>query len=280
MSQFAAAGKISAGSRGAAALDAARTTRLTLPMNQPDASAARPATGPEGGAFARALMRRCDRAALATSLRGAPYASLVLVAFDLDASPLLLLSDLAQHSRNIACEPRVSLLFDGTAGYPDPLSGPRLTVLGRAEASEDRRLLARFVARHPASGAYAGFADFRLYRVIAERGHLVAGFGRIEWLDRGAMTLADDCRELAVAEPEILREVDGRQAGVAARLARFGDCAGEGWRITGLDPEGVDLRREGEVARLDFVAPALSPAAAHAALRDLLGRAGRSDRAL
>ncbi len=59
--------------------------------------------------FARRLLRGRDRGALATSLHGAPYASLVLVAADLDASPLLLLSDLAQHSRNIAFEPRVSL---------------------------------------------------------------------------------------------------------------------------------------------------------------------------
>ena len=79
--------------------------------------------------FARRLLRSRDRAAIATSLHGAPYASLVLVATDLDASPLLLLSDLAQHSRNIAFEPRVSLLFDATEGHPDPLAGPRLTCL-------------------------------------------------------------------------------------------------------------------------------------------------------
>ena len=114
---------------------------------------------------------------------GAPYASLVLVAADLDASPLLLLSDLAQHSRNIAFDPRVSLLLDGTEGHADPLAGPRLTLLGRAEAVADPRLLARFAARHPSSALYAGFADFRLYRVAVERGHLVAGFGRIDWID-------------------------------------------------------------------------------------------------
>lgn len=158
-----------------------------------DAAAAVPLTGAmseipprlEPANFARRLMRGCGRGALATSLSGAPYASLVLVAADLDASPLLLLSDLAQHGRNIAFDPRVSLLLDATEGHPDPLAGPRLTVLGQAEAVADRRLLARFTARHPASAGYAGFADFRLYRVAVERGHLVAGFGRIEWIDGG-----------------------------------------------------------------------------------------------
>ena len=64
--------------------------------------------------LARGLARSGIRAALATSLGGAPYASLVLLAVDLDASPLLLLSGLAQHSRNIAFDPRVSLLLDET----------------------------------------------------------------------------------------------------------------------------------------------------------------------
>ncbi len=86
------------------------------------------------GEAGRRLLRRGGRAALATSLRGAPFASLVVYAVDHDASPLLLLSDLARHSRNIAFDPRVSLLIDGTAELPDPLSGPRLTLLGRALA--------------------------------------------------------------------------------------------------------------------------------------------------
>jgi len=91
------------------------------------------------GALARRLIRRQGHAALATTLDGAPYASLVALACDHDASPLLLLSDLAQHSRNIAFDPRVSLLIDGTADLPEPLYGPRLTLLGRAETIADRR---------------------------------------------------------------------------------------------------------------------------------------------
>src|SRR5271167_5159323 len=99
--------------------------------------------------LARSLARSRTRAALATSLNGAPYASLVLFAVDLDASPLLLLSDLAQHSRNIAFDPRVSLLLDATGDRPDPLTGPRLTMLGNAVPTDDQRSLARFVERHP-----------------------------------------------------------------------------------------------------------------------------------
>jgi len=102
---------------------------------------------------ARRLLRSLDRAALATSLApgsgGGPYVSLVLVATAPDGAPLLLLSDLAQHTMNMAAEPRVALLFDGTAGLAEPLTGARATVLGRAARSADERLRARFLARHP-----------------------------------------------------------------------------------------------------------------------------------
>src|SRR6185503_15177691 len=117
----------------------------------------------------RGLLRRLDRAALACSLpAGGPYASLVLVAVDHDLSPLLLLSDLAEHSKAIATDPRVSLLFDGTAGLAQPLTGPRVTVLGRAAKTDDERLKRRFLRHHPDAGMYAGFGDFNLYKVTLE----------------------------------------------------------------------------------------------------------------
>lgn len=237
-------------------------------------SEADPSRDPAG--FARRLLRSRDRAALASSLRGAPYASLVLVAADLDGSPLLLLSDLAQHSRNIAFEPRVSLLFDATEGHPDPLAGPRLTVLGRAEAMDDGRLLARFTARHPSASLYAGFADFRLYQVEVERGHLVAGYGRIEWIEASELLFAPDTHVLAAAEPAILAQVNDVHAGaIAFYVHRVLRRTGSGWRMTGIDPEGVDLRRAGDTARLDFPSPVLTPEAARAALARLVAEAQR-----
>jgi heme iron utilization protein len=228
----------------------------------------------DGASVGRRLMRRCEQAALATSLRGAPYASLVLVAADLDASPLLLLSDLAQHSRNIGFDPRVSLLLDGTEGHADRLDGPRLSLLGRAERIADPRLLARFTTRHPSSARYAGFADFRIYRVVVERGHFVAGFGHIEWIDGADLVLQDDAGALALAEPAILAQLNEDDAKTADFYAqRLLGCHGDGWRITGIDPEGLDLRRETDIARLDFPAPAPTPEALRARLVQLAEKA-------
>ncbi|HZD25789.1 MAG TPA: DUF2470 domain-containing protein [Alphaproteobacteria bacterium] len=224
--------------------------------------------------LARRLLRGLGRAALATAMAdgGWPYASLVMVAADYDGSPLLLLSDLAEHSRNIARDPRVSLLFDGTAGLAEPLTGPRLSVLGEARPDDTPRRQARYLARHPDAEGYAGFGDFRLYRVAVTRAHLVAGFGRIDWI--GAS-------ELLLPEPQALAAADWEAAVVAHMNADHADavdlCArallggeGSGWRLTGCDVEGCDLRRGGAVLRLDFPAPAPDAAAVRTALVQLV----------
>ncbi len=247
--------------------------------------------GEDWGVAARRLMRSRDHAALATSLAGRPYVSLVASACELDARPLLLLSDLAQHTQNLLADPRVSLLFEGTGDHPDPLAGPRLTLLGRAQRcgdpsgdpSGDIRAAARFAARHPGSTGYAGFADFHLYRVAIERGHLVAGFGRIAWIEAADLRFAAEASALAEAEAEIVAHINAdHPEAVALYVERLlghprNSSTGAGWRITGIDPEGLDLRRPmetgGATARLDFAEPVLTPAAARRALVALAGKA-------
>lgn len=215
---------------------------------------------PSPAATARRLVRAGDRASLATTLvgEGWPYASLVLTACDHAARPILLLSDLADHARNIADDDRVSLLFDGTQGLDEPLTGARVTVLGRAErlsgeaAVTDAR--GRYLRRHPGADLYVDFMDFAFYGVAVERAHLVAGFGRIEWL--GAADLLYDtaaAKELAEAEERIVSHMnDDHGDALDSCAGALLGLAGEGWKMTGIDPEGCDLRRGGAFGRLDF----------------------------
>lgn len=210
----------------------------------------------------RALARTCRTATLATSMAdksGQPYASLVLLACDVDATPLLLISTLADHTKNILADNRVSLLCDGTAGLPEPLTGPRVTLLGIAEKTELPRHRTRFLVRHPSAEMYAGFKDFAFYRVSVTRAHIVAGFGRIHWFDD--YTYSGDWQALAEAEADIIAHMNADHADAvqlyATKLLGRADGA---WRMCGVDPEGADLIRtdegfEGELLRLPFAKP-------------------------
>ena len=226
----------------------------------------------------RDLIRRCDRAALATSLPGEggawPYASLVLVAVDHDLSPILLMSDLAEHSKAIAADPRVALLFDGTGGLAQPLTGPRVTVMGRAARTDDERLKRRFLSHHPDAALYAGFADFHAYKVTLERTHLVGGFGKISWITPGELLAVPPLQELAESEEGIVAHMNEDHAdAVQLYASKLLNLPGTGWTMTGIDAEGIDLRRAGEVARLSFVAPMTAAAEARPVLVSLVAKA-------
>ena len=109
-----------------------------------------------------------------------PFVSLVLPVLSGDGDIILLLSDLSDHAKNLQRTARASLLMDGTLDFKEPLTGPRLTLLGTVTVSPDQDAdKARYLERHPAAAVYASFKDFRLYRFKIAEGLFVAGFGRI-----------------------------------------------------------------------------------------------------
>ncbi|MCE2517869.1 MAG: pyridoxamine 5'-phosphate oxidase family protein [Alphaproteobacteria bacterium] len=138
--------------------------------------------------IARGLIDRVGKASLATlhPQKCRPYTSLVLIAPDDDGSPVMMLSDLADHAKNLAAEGASSLLLDGTSAT-ESLSGPRVSMEGDVvlitDEAEITRLKAVFIARHDEARIYAQFSDFRIYKMQVNRLHLIAGFGQIHWLE-------------------------------------------------------------------------------------------------
>src|SRR4051812_47183925 len=122
------------------------------------------------GADARRLIRHARFGSLGTIERvgGHPYVSLVSLGTDYAGQPLLLISRLARHTRNLETDPRASLLVAEPAAPGDPLAGARVTVIGRAERLDGRALLDRYVRLNPQAAGYAGFADFSLWRLQSE----------------------------------------------------------------------------------------------------------------
>ena len=141
-------------------------------------------------AAARDLLARCGTGTLATlGADGHPFASFVTTAPDESGKPLLLLSRLAVHTRNLERDPRASLLLvEPEEEAPDPLARSRLTASGRVERPDDQDAVrAVFLARHPQAAGYARFADFAVYRLAPASFYIVAGFGRIAEVDVAAV---------------------------------------------------------------------------------------------
>src|SRR6195256_2673303 len=168
-----------------------------------------PSADYNAGKLARSLLRRSRQGALATLVPGSgdPYCSLVNVASHADASPILLISRLALHTRTILGDSRVSLMLDERA-EGDPLEGSRIMLAGRAEeaSTDDLEILRRrYLNAHPSAETFVSFKDFSFFRIRPGGAHLVAGFGRIVDLEpEQFLTSISDAGALLEAEQGVI----------------------------------------------------------------------------
>src|SRR5438477_4315763 len=208
--------------------------------------------------LARSLLRRRRQGALATLTAdsGDPYCSLVNVASHADASPILLISRLALHTKNILADSRVSLMLDERAAG-DPLEGSRIMLAGRAEeaAGEPAEILRRrYLNAHPSAEVFVDFKDFSFFRIVPSGAHLVAGFGRI--IDLTPVQFLTDIGDAAgflEAEQGAVEHMndDHREAMNLYATRLLGDESAE-WTCTGCDPDGIDMQDGNTTLRLDF----------------------------
>jgi heme iron utilization protein len=214
----------------------------------------------EPRAVAKELLRATRAGTLATLDRntGHPFASLVNIATDSDGSPLILVSRLSTHTANLEADGRASVLL-AAAGKGDPLAHPRLTLLGAfvpigRDTESEQRLRRRFLARHPKSELYAGFADFSFWKLETVSAHLNGGFARAADL-KAADVLTDvtGAAELIETEAGAIAHMNADHAEAvrlyATKLLGAPEAA---WRLTGIDPEGLDLAGGDATLRLAF----------------------------
>jgi heme oxygenase (biliverdin-IX-beta and delta-forming) len=208
--------------------------------------------------LARSLLRRSRQGALATLMVGSgdPYCSLVNLATYGDGSPILLISRLAVHTKNILADGRVSLMLDERAAG-DPLEGARIMLSGqarKAEGSELELARRRYLNAHPSAEGYAGFADFSFFRIRPSGTHLVAGFGRIVDLKpEQFLTPIDDAGALLEAEQGAVEHMNEDHRDTMNLYAtKLLGAQGADWRCTGCDPDGIDIQAGSQVLRLDF----------------------------
>jgi putative heme iron utilization protein len=231
---------------------------------------------------ARTLVAQNRMAALATlSEDGSPWGSLVLYAALEDGTPVLCLSTLAEHGRNVTRDARASLVIGEAEVTGDPLDSGRVTLAGRLEepaGAELEAARAAYKAASPASGLYGGFGDFTYYVLRVSLVRWVGGYGRMDSTDAGAFHAAepDPVAPGAAYAIEHLNE-DHADAllSMASKLAGHPDATGA--TCVRIDRYGMDLHvqtpRGFAETRLAFAEPANKPGDLRAATVELAKRA-------
>jgi putative heme iron utilization protein len=196
---------------------------------------------------ARTLVAQTFVGSLATlTADGDPWASLGTFGLLDDGSPVLCLSHLAEHGRNLAGDPRVSIVIGQVDGPSDPLAAARVTLAGRAERPADPALLEAARAAHlagvPAARMYIDFSDFSLWVLRVERVRWVGGYGRMDSAsgeDYAAATPDQVTIGAASAVTHLNEDHADALVAIAQALAGYPDATAA--RCTGLDRRGIDL---------------------------------------
>lgn len=171
---------------------------------------------------------------------GFPYGSLVQYALTSQGNPLLLISDLAEHTQNLRQDGRASLLIWQNQSHQDPLAAGRVTLLGRAQLAPPEELN-NYLEVHPQASLYASFKDFHLWQLQIERVRYVGGFGEMSWVSGFDYARAEVDPVAALAEG-IIRHMNedhldamillaSKKLGSPVLKAEMVACDGAGYRL-------------------------------------------------
>jgi len=228
----------------------------------------------EIGAEARRFARHHNSGVLSTLSRrieGFPFGSVAPFVLDHAGRPLILISEIAEHTRNIDADPRVSLIVQPFS--PDMQVTGRVTVLGHAERLPDKAALgARYLRYFPQAEGYFAMHDFHLYRIEPVKVRWIGGFGRIHWVEPEAWRC--DAGELDAADADILAHMNAdHRDTLRAYAAKARGSEAETAEMIGIDPDGFDLRTDAGTVRIEFEAPVRDAESARAALLALARQA-------
>lgn len=211
---------------------------------------------------ARALIRRTDAGVLSThsvELEGYPFGSLTPFVASHEGRPVVFISNLAQHTKNMLADSRLCLtVFD--PAERNRQASTRVSIMGDGNLVPDDQigiLAERYFAFFPAARRFAELPDFRFYWVEPYQVRFIAGFGQIHWLEKkGWLVLTPDWK---AEEPEIIRQVNERHVNKLAGMCRyFYEIQPKTAQVIAADPEGFHVRADGDILYFTFERPCVT----------------------
>ena len=244
-----------------------------------------PDSFPSDAELARTLTAGQRQATLCTLTEdGYPYGSVVSYAVDEGGAPLLLISELAEHTVNARGDARVSMLVAAAAPRDgDPLGSARLTLLGRLLRVDDQSApRAAYLDRHPYASSYVDFSDFSFWRLEVEKCRFVGGFGHMSWVtapDYGTAGVDPLAQEAGAIISHMNDDHADANLLYVTALGGLDDATDAS--MVGVDRYGVTLRAHTSggprLARVAFPEPLQSADEARGTLIKLLKRAREQD---
>lgn len=187
-------------------------------------------------------------------IEGWPFGSLAPFALGGDGTPIVLLSELAQHTKNLRRDPRVALFVRDPSATGDAQASWRVTVLGRARSlgpPELEEVHARYCARVPNAPSYLGTHDFTYFAIDPLRVRAIGGFGAIHWLAGDAVLRDPLGGDLRDAAPGIISHINADHEDALRTIVAA---------TTGTLPAHARIR---QIDRAGFLVDTMSPDALH-----------------
>lgn len=235
---------------------------------------------------ARKFLRSTHSGVLSThssKVPGYPFGSVAPFVLDHAGQPIILISTIAEHTKNLIADPRLSLLVFSSEqgdGKQDLQANSRLTLIGEARIIEkdDADLKARYLRYLPQAAGYFDMHDFAFYRMHVQHARYIAGFGKMSWLTgediSGAALLAAP-NQLASQESGIVEHMNEDHGdSMIAYCQHVHQYPAQQAQMLGIDSDGFDVQATGvdgttAVLRFDFQQPIYDAMSARLALVEL-----------
>lgn len=222
------------------------------------------------GLEARQFVRAHPNGVLSTlskRLGGFPFGSIAPFMLDHAGRPVILISTLAEHTKNLDADPRCSLIAHPCA--QDAQAAGRVTLVGHASRLAEKDAMGpRYLRYLPEAEGYFGMHDFFFYRLEIEAVRFIGGFGKIHWI--APADFAPPANDLDASEPGILAHMNADHVdNLRAYCAHVHGVQAQEVAMIGVDTDGFDVRADGRLLRFAFTQPVRNAGDVRQALVDL-----------